>query len=152
VELTIVDAGSPPARWALTEYFAELARRFRDGFDAGDGLDEATTLLNEPNGRFVVAFRDAEPVGCGGVQFLDAGTAEIKRMWVGPACRGLGLGKRLLARLEDEARRAGRSRIVLDTNGALSEAIAMYRACGYSPTTRYNDNPYAELWFEKRVE
>jgi len=151
-ELKVVDAGSPPAQWALTQYFEELTRRFRDGFETGDGLEQAAVMFREPQGRFIVAFDGRRVVGCGGVQFLADGTAELKRMWVRPESRGLGIGKRLLARLEDEARRAGRWRVVLDTNGTLAEAIAMYRATGYRPTTRYNDNPYAELWFEKTFE
>ena len=72
-------------------------------------------------------------------------------MWISSQSRGIGLGKRLLAHLEGEARRAGRSRIVLDTNGSLTEAIAMYEAAGYVQTARYNDNPYAEHWFTKML-
>jgi ribosomal protein S18 acetylase RimI-like enzyme len=72
-------------------------------------------------------------------------------MWVNPQRRGLGLGKRLLARLEAEIQVAGRSIVVLDTNRSLTEAIAMYRACGYEEIDRYNDNPYAQLWFAKSL-
>jgi GNAT superfamily N-acetyltransferase len=151
LELEVVDAGSPAAQWALTQYFEELARRFRDGFEAGGGLQDAAATFREPYGRFIVACVAGRTVGCGGVQFVSEETAEIKRMWVSPDTRGHGVGKRLLARLEDEARLAGRSKTVLDTNGVLAEAIALYRASGYSPTARYNDNPYAELWFEKSV-
>ena len=61
------------------------------------------------------------------------------------------LGKRLLAHLEDEARQAGRSTVILDTNGVLTEAIAMYTAAGYTARDRYNDNPYAQHWFTKRL-
>jgi GNAT superfamily N-acetyltransferase len=151
VEFTIVDAGSELARWALSQYFAELDERFARGFDAGDGVEEAARLFNEPEGRFVLARLGSKSVGAGGVQFLDAATVEIKRMWVAPASRGLGVGKRLLARLEEEARAAGRWRVVLDTNSVLTEAISMYRAAGYRPIASYNENPYAELWFEKRL-
>ena len=70
-------------------------------------------------------------------------------MWVSRQRRGLGLGKRLLAYLEAEIREAGRSIVVLDTNRTLTEAIAMYRSCGYESVDRYNDNPYAQLWFSK---
>jgi GNAT superfamily N-acetyltransferase len=151
LELEVVDAGSPAAQWALRQYFGELARRFVDGFEAGGGLEDASATFREPSGRFVVARLASRTVGCGGVQFVSEETAEIKRMWVSPDTRGQGVGRRLLARLEDEARLAGRAKIVLDTNGVLAEAIALYRASGYSPTARYNDNPYAELWFEKSL-
>jgi GNAT superfamily N-acetyltransferase len=148
----VVDRGSSLIGWALTQYFDELGRRFPEGFDPGEGLTDAAVMFTEPQGRFVIAFVDSRPVGCGAVQFLDAGTAELKRMWISPACRGIGLGGRLLARLEAEARQSGRRRVVLDTNGALTEAISMYRSRGYVPIPRYNENPYAHLWFEKWIE
>jgi ribosomal protein S18 acetylase RimI-like enzyme len=94
---------------------------------------------------------DGRTVGCGAVLHLDETTAEIKRMWISPASRGRGIGRRLLARLEDEVRAAGRTSVVLDTNGSLTEAIAMYGAAGYDPADRYNDNPYAQHWFTKTL-
>ena len=151
VTFTVVDAGSRAARWAMRQYFDELDRRFDGGFVAGDALDEAAHLYNPPTGAFVVAAVDDRTVGCGAVLHLDETTAEIKRMWVSPTTRGLGIGRRLLARLEDEVRAAGRTTVVLDTNGALTEAIAMYGAAGYDPADRYNDNPYAQHWFRKTL-
>jgi len=149
IVFAVVDAAGVSARWAMTQYFTELDERFPGGFDPGNALGEAAVLMNPPNGVFLLAMRGDEVVGCGGVQWLDDVTAEIKRMWVSPTARGVGLGKRLLARLEDEARAAGRARVVLDTNGVLLPAIAMYRNSGYVDIDRYNDNPYAEHWFAK---
>ena len=151
IELNIVDAGSAEARWAMQQYFDELARRFSGGFDPGGALDEAAAQYNPPAGRFLLAVAGEAVAGCGGVVRLDAVTAEIKRMWINPAHRGVGLGKRLLARLEEEARLLGCAEVVLDTNATLTEAVAMYGAAGYEPTERYNDNPYAERWFRKRL-
>jgi GNAT superfamily N-acetyltransferase len=151
VAFSVVDAGSPEARWAMRRYFEELDRRFDDGFVVGDALDEAVDRYNEPSGAFVLAALDGETVGCGAIVHLDQEVAEVKRMWVSPAHRGAGLGRRLLARLEDEVRAAGRTTVVLDTNGSLSEAIALYEAAGYRPTDRYNDNPYAQHWFKKEL-
>jgi GNAT superfamily N-acetyltransferase len=147
----VVDAGSPEARLALERYVGELEQRFASGFDSRQALAEADAAFNEPSGRFVVAQLDGEVVGCGALLWLDQGAAEIKRMWVDPQRRGIGLGRRLLEHLEGEARRVGRSRVVLDTNEALTEAIAMYQAAGYVAIERYNDNPYAHHWFEKRL-
>ena len=152
VSFAVVDAASTAARWAMTHYFEELASRFPGGFAVGDALDEAATQFNEPCGVFVVATRTGQTVGCGALLLLDATTAEIKRMWVSATCRGAGLGRQLLGRLEDEARRAGRRAVVLDTNGALTEAIAMYETSGYTRIDRYNDNPYAEHWFMKALD
>ena len=77
--------------------------------------------------------------------------AEIKRMWVAPAARRRGLGRRLLAALEDAARAAGHRHVVLDTSSGQPEALAMYRALGYLEVPDYNGNPYAAHWFEKAL-
>lgn len=152
VEFNRVSPDSPEASQALASYFAELDRRFDTGFDtsaAGAGSD--ADAMNPPTGVFLTIDTDGDVVGCGGVQRLDEQTAEIKRMWVHPEWRGLGLGGRLLRRLEDEAEHLGQRRIVLDTNGSLTEAIALYERVGYRPIERYNDNPYAQHWFEKTL-
>ena len=135
----------------MAQYFGELDQRFVGGFDSTDALAEAESTLNPPSGLFVVAALGDDVVGCGAVQWIDGATAEIKRMWVDAGRRGIGLGKRLLGHLEAEARSSGRSRVVLDTNESLAEAISMYRSLGYDAIERYNDNPYAHHWFEKTL-
>lgn len=133
------------AREATDRYFAELDERFPGGFDPG-GPDP-----HQPGAVYVVATSDGAPVAYGGVRPLDRHTAEIKRMWVHPDWRGAGLGSRMLRHLEELAARHGHGRIVLDTNNTLEEAIAMYERAGYERIERYNDNPYAQAWFGKRV-
>ena len=152
VTAEIVDPRSPAAERALESYFAELDQRFRSGFDPGHGgaADDAESLV-PPHGAFLLLTSDEVTVGCGGVKRLDDTTAEIKRMWVHPDWRGLGLGRLLLERLEAIARQRGRLRVVLDTNATLSEAIGLYTRANYRPINRYNDNPYAERWFAKRL-
>ena len=140
VRLREVEPTDPAAVDAAGRYFAELDRRFPDGFDAGEP-DHA--------GTFLLATSDGRPVAYGGVRALSAGTGEIKRMWVHEDWRGAGLGSRMLRELEALAVRLGHRRVVLDTNGTLTEAIAMYGRSGYRPIERYNDNPYAEAFFEK---
>lgn len=149
LEFARVRPGSEPARWALTQYFAELAERFDEGFDADGALAEARREFAPPAGVFVVCLDGASPVGCGALRLLDEETAELKRMWVSPAYRGRGLGIALLGQLETEARRAGRGRIRLDTHQTLVEARALYRRCGYREIRAYNDNLHATHWFEK---
>ncbi len=140
VELAEVDPTSALARAAMDRYFAELADRF--GFDAaGEGHA----------GPFLVASHAGAAVACGGVRVLPGVGAEIKRMWVDPSWRGAGLGRRMLAELEGVARRSGQSRIVLDTKAALTPAVALYERSGYRRIERYNDNPDAELFFEKTL-
>jgi DNA-binding MarR family transcriptional regulator/GNAT superfamily N-acetyltransferase len=148
--LSIVDTdvSSASARSALSSYLDELAVRFPSGVDrAAVGADDDERSLSPPHGVFLVMRTDRSVVGCGGVRRFDAGVAEIKRMWVDPAWRGLGLGGRLLTELEQRARALGHGRVVLDTNETLTEAIGLYRRHGYDPIERYNDNPYAHHWF-----
>lgn len=152
VQLAAVDAGSPEARWAMTQYFDELNQRFPEGFDSTGALDDAATTYNPPAGLFVLAIDDDATIGCGGLTLLDDDTAELKRMWVSPGHRGQGLASRLLQRLEDEVRKTGRTTVVLDTHSSLTAAITLYEHRGYAPTERYNDNPYAKRWFRKTLE
>ncbi len=148
-EFIEVDAGSPAAQAAMTAYFAELTRRFPAGFDPRGYLEPED--YNPPRGRFFLARSGDEVQACGGLVWIDTSTAEIKRMWVDPSARGRGLASRLLAFLEQTALASGRATVRLDTNPVLLEAIAMYRSKGYRDIERYNDNPYAGLWFEKRL-
>ena len=99
----------------------------------------------------LLAVSDGEPVACGGLQRLDARTAEIKRMWVHPDWRGAGLGGRMLRALEQAAVDRGHAVVRLDTNSVLTDAVTMYRRAGYTEIDRYNDNPYAHHWFEKTM-
>lgn len=146
-----VPASHPDAIRAMTSYFAELDARFDGGFEPGDTLTADAPGMSAPKGAFVVARSDGATIACGGVVRIDARTAEIKRMWVAPGWRGVGLGKRLLANLEMHAVRLGFDVVRLDTNSALTEAIAMYGRAGYLAIERYNDNPYARHWFEKQL-
>jgi DNA-binding MarR family transcriptional regulator/GNAT superfamily N-acetyltransferase len=132
---------------AMAAYFAEIRRRF--GFEPGDAWRVDAESMTAPDGFFVVATSDGEPVACGGVQRLPDGSAEIKRMWVHDGWRGAGLGARLLRHLEERAREQGYAVVRLDTNDTLTEAIAMYERAGYRAIARYNDNPWARCWFEK---
>jgi ribosomal protein S18 acetylase RimI-like enzyme len=72
-------------------------------------------------------------------------------MWVADSARGLGIGRRLLGELERRAAEHGGTVVRLDTNKALTEAIAMYRSAGYREIEAFNAEPYAHHWFEKRL-
>ena len=151
VAVALEPAASAAARWCLGEYYAELARRFEAGFDPTKGKAIGVEDMTPPRGWFFLARLDGEPVGCGALIRLDAGAGEIKRMWTAPDARGLGVAKRLIAAIEAQARAAGMAALKLDTNRALTEAQALYRKLGYAETARYNANPYADHWFEKRL-
>lgn len=145
----LIDPSSEAAVGAMSAYFAELDERFSDGFDPGDTLTADAPAMRAPAGAFVVARSDDTVAACGGVQRHDSSTGEIKRMWVHPDWRGTGVGRRMLAHLEDRVRGLGYTTVVLDTNDSLTEAITMYERAGYRSIERYNDNPYAKRWFSK---
>ncbi len=149
IQLTGTDPRRPAARACLRAYFAELAGRFDGGFDPAQSIPADDAELTPPAGLLLVAWLHGEPVGCGAVKLHGSGPAEIKRMWVSPAARGLGLGRRILAGLEAHAAAAGASAFRLETNRALTEAISLYRSAGYREVPAFNDEPYADHWFEK---
>lgn len=107
--------------------------------------------LAGPHGVLLLARVDGEPVGLGGVRFLDTEAAEVKSMFVSPAHRGRGIARAILAELEQIAREHGCGRTQLDTSDYLTGAVALYRAAGYREVPPYNDNPKANLWFERAL-
>lgn len=152
VELLLTDAADPRTGWVITEFLGEVNRTFGDIFDIGAALESAPTTLSPPYGLYVLVLVGGECVGGGGLTWIDAERAEIKRVWVSPEHRGRGLSSALMTDLEARARGAGRSVVVLDTNGVLVQAVAVYHHLGYTPTERYNDNPHATHWFTKRLD
>lgn len=151
VEITVEDAGTDEARRCIEAYYAELDVRFDAGFDPALSRFGDVAEYAEPAGLLMLARLRGEAIACGGLKFTSPEATEIKRMWVSPAARGLGVGRRLLTALEDEARRRGAERVRLDTNHNLSEAITLYRASGYTEVPAFNDERYADHWFEKRL-
>jgi DNA-binding MarR family transcriptional regulator/GNAT superfamily N-acetyltransferase len=151
VDMRPVDPVHPDARHCVRAYVAELNRRSNSGFDPSKGVSAEPHELRPPAGVFVVASLHQEPVGCGAVKHHEAAPSEIKRMCVAESVRGLGLGRRLLERLETEAIRSGATAARLETNGALTEAIALYRAAGYREVPAFSDEPFAHHWFEKTL-
>jgi len=151
VEIRPARPRSAEARHCLEQYFAELASRFRGGFEPDTRGVGAAGHFMPPKGALLIVWLLGEPVGCGAVRTLEPGVGEIKRMWVSPAVRGLGVGRRLLEALERVARGCKLRVVRLDTNAALSEALRLYRSSGYREIDRFNDNPYAQHWFEKTL-
>jgi DNA-binding MarR family transcriptional regulator/GNAT superfamily N-acetyltransferase len=150
VQMVPVDPEDSRARSCLEAYAAELDRRFPGGFDPGRSISASAPELRSPAGLLLLAILDDEAVGCGAVKFRSKGPSEIKRMWVAPAARGLGVGRRLLAALEQRA--AGSNPVVrLETNAALEEAITLYRSSGYTEVAAFNNEAYAHHWFEKQL-
>jgi drug/metabolite transporter (DMT)-like permease/GNAT superfamily N-acetyltransferase len=132
----------------LNAYAAELADRevLRECYRSETVPAE---YVEPEGGAFLVLYQDARPIGCGGIRRLGDGVGELKRMYVIPGARGSGHGARLLAALEDEARRLGYERLRLDTAAQLKEAQHLYEAAGYRQIPDYNGNTAASHWFEK---
>ena len=151
VEIVPEPPASDDARTAIAAYFAELNERFETGFDPALSLPGDLVDFSPPNGVLLLARLTGQVVGCGAVKIVD-GIADIKRMWVHPDARGLGVGGRILAALEEHARAAGATTARLETNRTLVEAIALYRSRGYDEVPAFNDERYAHHWFEKRLD
>lgn len=159
VRIERVDPDGAEARNCLESFFAEVDQRFESGYDPDHSLPAPAADFAPPSGAFLVAFVEGRSVGCGGVRKISATTGStagsttgsIRRMWVAEEMRGLGLGRRILAALEEEAARLGLEVVRLETNCALAEAIALYRASGYREVAPFNDEPYAHHWFEKQL-
>jgi ribosomal protein S18 acetylase RimI-like enzyme len=152
VVIAPVDPADPKAQHCLRAYVDELNARFEAGFDPARSISAAMEELRPPAGSFLLASMRDTPVGCGALKFHGAEPTEIKRMWVSPSVRGLGIGRRLLTELEAHAAAHGSTVLRLETNGTLAEAIALYRSTGYVEVAAFNDEPYAHHWFEKHID
>jgi DNA-binding MarR family transcriptional regulator/GNAT superfamily N-acetyltransferase len=151
ITLEVADPSSPAAVACLTHYYDELTERFETGFDPAIGISAEPEELRPPKGYFVLATLNGESIGCGALK-CHPRYGEIKRMWVAASSRGLGVGRRILARLEDLARERRLRLLRLETNKALTEAQALYRSSGYREVPAFNAEPYAHHWFEKTLK
>jgi GNAT superfamily N-acetyltransferase len=144
-------ATSPAAQSCLRQYYRELQDRFEEGFDPAKSVLHSLDEFAPPRGCFLVLRFAGEPVGCGGLTPVGDDAAYLKRMWIAPSARGAGLGRRLLAALEEKARALGYRTVKLETNRALDEAQQLYRSSGYMEVEPFNDEFYAHHWFEKAL-
>jgi DNA-binding MarR family transcriptional regulator/GNAT superfamily N-acetyltransferase len=151
IGFSCIDPRSEPARYCLGQYYAELARRFEKGFDVSLSRDPEAADMVHPRGAFIIAASDGLPLGCVGLKGSGGDDGEIKRLWVAPSARGLGIAKRLMHEAEAAARALSITVLRLDTNSALQEALKMYRNSGWTEIERFNDDPYPDVFFEKHL-
>ena len=152
-----VDVTSAEAIGLLDSYFAERAA----GFPAEQGeyrpAYPTAQQFTPPAGVFLVVEEGGEVIGCGGVRRIQRRPDtyevrfEVKHLWLAPAARGRGAGRRLLEELERRAVEFGARELVLDTNASLAAAGGLYRSSGYVDIEPYNANPNATNWYGKRV-
>jgi DNA-binding MarR family transcriptional regulator/predicted GNAT family N-acyltransferase len=146
-ERTELDARSDEAAASvLAELGASQQRRLVSAMATVERL-----LLVPPVGLLLVARLHAAPVGCAAIKLHGPAPAEVKRMWVAESVRGLGLGRRLLTQIEEYALTREVRTLRLETNRTLTEAIALYRSAGYREVAPFNDEPFADHWFEKQI-
>ena len=112
-----------------------------------------TTILASRNARFFCALCDGMLVGCGGI-LIEHDYAEVKRIFVSPKARGLGVGRKLMERLEVEWRRLGFKLLRLETGIYQPEALALFKAMGFVPCLSFGDYPNNDpnsIFMEKQV-
>jgi GNAT superfamily N-acetyltransferase len=130
-EITIRSAryDEPAVVVLLADVMAELADRYGGPGDL-TAVDPAD--FRPPNGAFFVAGTDPDRlIGCAGWR-RHGDDAELKRMFTSPAARGRGLGRRMLATIEESAREAGCERVILETGDRQPEAVSLYESAGYA--------------------
>lgn len=149
VQITPTDPEHIDAQYCVAEYAAELNRRSTRVFDPSVGATALPHEVRPPAGQFFVAYLHGEPVGCGAVKHHRDEPAELKRMWLAPQARGLGLGRRLLETLEACARAGGARVAHIETSAVLAEALSLYRSSGWVEVPPFNDEPFADHWLEK---
>jgi DNA-binding MarR family transcriptional regulator/GNAT superfamily N-acetyltransferase len=151
VQITAVDPEHHNAQFCLDQYAQEINRRSERTFDPTVGATARPHEVRPPAGRFFVAYLYGEPIGCGAVKHHDDSPAEIKRMWIAPEARGLGLGRRLLQTLESCARDAGADTARIETNSDLTEAMTLYTSAGWNEVDAFNAEPFADRWLQKSL-
>ncbi|MFH8289078.1 GNAT family N-acetyltransferase [Streptomyces sp. NPDC018059] len=137
VHLRTVTFAHPDAVALNDRVQLEYAERYGD---EGDVTFLDPSMFTPPRGLYLIAYDgNGTPLATGGWRAMDEngegyenGDAELKRMYVTPEARGLGLARRILAALETDARAAGRVRMVLETGTKQPEAIALYASSGYT--------------------
>ena len=148
--IVATDPRRPEARAALLQYLVEVRDRI-NGVGIYDDLADDVADFVAPGGVFLLVYRGDEVVGCGGVRTMEPSVGELNRMWIRSDSRGKGVGDRLLTELIAQSRALGHETLRLDTNAALTQALAMYRKHGFEPVDRFNENPDATDFLLKRL-
>jgi putative acetyltransferase len=131
------DILSSVAQELIAALNAELSKQYPEEGATHFRLDPDEVA--EGNGAFLVALCNNEPIGCGAVRRIEEGSGELKRMYVHPQARGLGIGRALLAALEAEAQALGLTRLLLETGTRQTEALGLYRQAGFSDIPAYGE-------------
>lgn len=149
------EAATPAELEAVRVLFREYQRWVEEPCCFASFEQELAGLPGEyapPAGRLFLAAEDGASAGCAALRRLDAQAGEMKRLYVQPAFRGRGLGRRLALEVIGAARQAGYARLVLDTLPKMASAIALYGALGFAPRGPYAASPTpGAIFFELRL-
>jgi GNAT superfamily N-acetyltransferase len=141
---------SPDVQALCAAQQAEMLALYEGEADIGPARD--ASMFVAPDGIFlVIRDEDGKAVACGGIARFDGARGEVKRMYVTPAVRGQGLGRRVLVELERHARELGYASVVLETGDLQKQALALYTSAGYERIPCYPpyDTRELSLCFEK---
>ena len=149
-ELSVVEVRTGNELEEARTLFQEYATSLGSDPCLQDFAEELATLPGRyarPEGRLLLAMVDDSVAGCAALRSLDVETGEMKRVYVRPAFRGLGLGRMLAESVLDESRAAGYRRVRLDTLPSMVGARHLYQALGFREIAPYGDNPVAGAVF-----
>jgi GNAT superfamily N-acetyltransferase len=156
LSLALVDPSLPEAQAVLWEYFDELVSRYNDRPGSPEEIRES--MMDDPSddlvgatGVFIIAYEDADPVGCVGLRFRPRHVGQVTRMFVTQQQRRRGIGIALLSEVEARARRRGITQLELDTRDDLVEARQLYARAGFREVPAFNAGRYAEHCFAKAL-
>jgi putative acetyltransferase len=153
----IVIARVDPRRAEIAALVHALDRYMQGLYPAESNHLVDVETLARPDVHFFAATVDGTPRGCGAIMLRadDGGYAEVKRIFVSPAARGLGLGRRIVAHLEATTRAQGLSLMRLETGPYQPEALALFAASGFVNCGPFGDYPTDDplsVFMEKRIQ
>ena len=122
-----------------TTHVPDMVERYYAVDDYARLIADLPRIHARPDGDVLLAVLDGTPVGCAMYYRHPSGPCEVKRIYVDAAARGHGMGKRLLQIAMERAAADGHTRMVLDTVHTLTEAIALYKKCGFRPAQPFYD-------------
>ena len=143
IEIRRDDILSPVVQRLISALNAELEARYPEEGANHFRLDPEEVA--DGRGAFLVVYIGGQSVGCGAVRRIEPTVAEIKRMYVAPEARGLGIGRQVLLELEAEAQRLGATRLVLETGPRQPEALALYHRAGFVEVPNFGEYIGCEL-------
>ncbi len=150
VEFRAERSDASPGRELMVELNALFDEQYV-GRVVRPGSVTAPDEMVAPTGAFLVGYEGERAVAIGGLRDLGGGICEIKRMYVVPDARSHGVGRALLAALEQAGRDRGYERVRLDAGPEQKHSKMLFAATGYAEIAKYNGNHIADYWAEKRL-